>query len=702
MWPIFRKEVAVYFLTPFGYVFMGLFLLISGIVFTIYNLAGSRGDLYGMLGALNFVAIVIFPVLTMKLLAEEKKTGTEQLLFTAPVRLAAVALGKYLAALFIFVTTLAATGVFAFFVVALGRSPLGGILGAYLGFALLGAAYIAICLFASALTENQVTAAMAGFGLLAGLMLIGMLANAIPVPFLKDVLQALAILSRYEEFASGALRAGPLVYYLSFAVVFLFLTVRVIENRRQNRAGHQGFLVKANAMIMILALTGIMMMVNLIAGKLPWTYDLTVTKIYTLSDQTQRVLAALQKPVTVVAFGPEGKINQRIRVLLEEYRKAGRGRIRVAYADAEKNPEFARRFDARREGIGNGSIVFASGDRIRRVNQFEVETPSEYGTDFNGEPLFTGAILNVTAPRLRKIYFLEGHQELSPAVELSKLKGRIEGDAAAVAGLNLRRSGAVPGDAAAVISAAPQRDLDGAELIALRDYCGKGGRALFLFDVLGPGSRFANFNLLLKEYDVSIVNNFVAEEDPQSFYANRKNYLVPRYGAHPIVAKLNAANLPVFLPYAGNIQIAAATGPLVRIEPLLQSSAQSWIRADVADSRPDRTAADRPGPANLAVAVTKSNAALKYRETKLVLVYNARFATDKILDVQGNYDFLMNALNWIEDSPEGAAVRPKPLDTGMMFMRDDQKVLLMIFAVFLYPLLPFGAGTWVWLRRRRL
>ena len=234
---IFKKEVAIYYQTPFGYVFGGLFLLISGIIFSFYNLSGSRADIFGMLGALNMVSIIIFPVLTMKLLSEEKKLATDQLLFTAPVTTTSIILGKYFAALFVFLLTLATTGVYAVFIIIFGKASVGSILGAYFGFAMLGAAYIAICLFASSLTENQVTSAISGFGFLFGFMIVGFLSNSMPAPFLKNVVKSLAILSKYDEFTSGILRIGPLVYYMSFAVAFLFLAVLVLERRLKEKEG---------------------------------------------------------------------------------------------------------------------------------------------------------------------------------------------------------------------------------------------------------------------------------------------------------------------------------------------------------------------------------------------------------------------------------------------------------------------------------
>jgi len=233
MLAMFKKEVSIYFHTSFGFVFMGIFLLLSGAVFSIYNLWSSRGDIYGMLGVLNYVSIVTFPILTMKLLAEEKRMSTDQILFTSPVSIESIIIGKYLAALFVYLMTLIATGIFAVFVVIFGKTSLGTIIGSYLGFAFLGAAYIAICMFASSLTDSQVTSAIIGFGFLFGFMIIGLLTNAIPIVFLKEILSWFAILSKYEEFSNGILKIGPLIYYLSFVVGFVFLTIIVVKSRQQ-------------------------------------------------------------------------------------------------------------------------------------------------------------------------------------------------------------------------------------------------------------------------------------------------------------------------------------------------------------------------------------------------------------------------------------------------------------------------------------
>ena len=121
------------------------------------------------------------------------------------------------------------------FIAIFGDTTPGAIIGSYFSFAMLGAAYIAICLFASSLTENQVTSAILGFGFLFGFMIIGFLSNSMPWPFMNKVLKAIAILSKYDEFTNGVLRLSPLVYYLSFTLIFLYLTIQVVDRRLKDK-----------------------------------------------------------------------------------------------------------------------------------------------------------------------------------------------------------------------------------------------------------------------------------------------------------------------------------------------------------------------------------------------------------------------------------------------------------------------------------
>lgn len=229
---LYRKEMYVYFSTPFGFVFLGIFLLLSGVMFTIYNLVGGNGDLAGTFDLLKSLSAMIFPILTMRSFAEERRAGTEQLLTTSKLSYAQIALAKYLASLSVFAIGLLATLVYVFIIARYGDPNYGALAASYLGFFLLGGAMIALCLLASSFAENQITAAVASFGCLFTLVIFASLGKSLNVPVLTPILSALSITTRYDDFTLGVLRLGPVVYYVAFAGVCLFLTVKSLQRRR--------------------------------------------------------------------------------------------------------------------------------------------------------------------------------------------------------------------------------------------------------------------------------------------------------------------------------------------------------------------------------------------------------------------------------------------------------------------------------------
>jgi ABC-2 type transport system permease protein len=232
MFSIFRKEVSAYFSTPFGFIFMGIFLLLSGIVFATYNLMGAGGDLNGMFGLLSNISFMIFPVLTIKLFADERRNGTEQLLLTSRLTPTQIVLGKYFAAGFVFLATLAVTGVYVVILASYGYPDFSAIAGSYFGFFLLGMAFIAVCTFASSLADNYVTAAVSSFGALVGLVMAGAFSRTLQIPVISDILSALAITRQYDEFIRGIFRPGPIFYFIGFSVVFVCLAVFSLGRRR--------------------------------------------------------------------------------------------------------------------------------------------------------------------------------------------------------------------------------------------------------------------------------------------------------------------------------------------------------------------------------------------------------------------------------------------------------------------------------------
>ncbi len=231
---LYKKELAAYYNGCYGFIFMGIFLLVSGLVFTTYNLVGGNGDLNGMFGLLSNISFMTYPVLTMRMFAEERRAGTEQLLLTSRLTRVDIVLGKYFAALTVFAGTLAVTGIYVAILATYGFPNMAGIVGSYIGFFLLGAALIAVCSFTAVFSESQVTAAVSSFGALFILVMAGAFGRSLKLPVVSELLTALSVTRQYDQLTRGIFTAGPVCYYISFAAVFLYLTVKALELRSCN------------------------------------------------------------------------------------------------------------------------------------------------------------------------------------------------------------------------------------------------------------------------------------------------------------------------------------------------------------------------------------------------------------------------------------------------------------------------------------
>lgn len=231
MWSVFKRELASYFISPMAYVMGAVFLLLSGYFFSIILLATHSASMQGVLGNMAVVFLFIAPVLTMRLLAEERKLGTDELIMTAPVSITSVVVGKYLAAVCTYLVYLTVTLIYPFILTRYGSPDMGPIYCGYLGMLLFGAGCLAVGLFASSLTDNQMVAGIIGFGLLLFLWILGW-AGAVVTGPIGDTLANLSLLKRFDDFQKGILDLSSVLYYVSFIFVFLFFSARVIDSRR--------------------------------------------------------------------------------------------------------------------------------------------------------------------------------------------------------------------------------------------------------------------------------------------------------------------------------------------------------------------------------------------------------------------------------------------------------------------------------------
>ena len=251
VWPIYKKELRLYFTSPVAYVLLTIFLLIAGYffysIFAFFTRASMQAAMNPQMGRdlnvtesvlrplfanLSVILLLLMPLLTMRLFAEERRAGTIELLLTYPVRDGAVLVGKYLAAFTVYVVMIAGTLLYPLLLVIVRATPEWGPLATgYLGLLLMGAMFLAVGVFASSLTENQIVAAIVTFGLLLMFWIIGWTAEIVGGP-LGTVLTHLSILEHNDTFAKGVLDTKDIIYYINFTALALFLTLRSLEARR--------------------------------------------------------------------------------------------------------------------------------------------------------------------------------------------------------------------------------------------------------------------------------------------------------------------------------------------------------------------------------------------------------------------------------------------------------------------------------------
>lgn len=227
---IYKREMLSYFTTMIGYVFVGVFMFLSGLFFTMEMFRNRVGSVAGILPVCMVILMLLMPIVTMRLIAEEKASKTDQLLLTAPVKVSEIVYGKYFAAFTVFLISTATTIPYVIVAAVWGDVAAGETVASYLGYILFGALLIAIGLYISSLTENQVVAAVVTYGVTLLLFFSSQINTG--VEFIDYIISYFQISEWNESFSMGVIAPSGVVYYLSFTFLFLLLSMRQIESRR--------------------------------------------------------------------------------------------------------------------------------------------------------------------------------------------------------------------------------------------------------------------------------------------------------------------------------------------------------------------------------------------------------------------------------------------------------------------------------------
>ncbi|HXW07977.1 MAG TPA: Gldg family protein [Vicinamibacterales bacterium] len=487
---------------------------------------------------------------------------------------------------------------------------------------------------------------------------------------------------------------------LGCTLLYVLSQWREIAREFSGRQARYGTLAAAS----ILVVLGILAAINYLAERHNKRWDLTAAKQFTLSEQTQKVVRALDKPVRVTVFARTEDF-PRFRERLDEYQYLS-SQLQIEYIDPEKRPALAERL----KESSLGTVVLEYEGRVQRVTS-------------EAEQDLTNGLIKVVQGTQHKVYFVQGHGERdtsgSDGPGYGAISRELGSDNFTTESLVLLQQD-VPADASVLVIAGPKSDLLPQEVDKLRGYLAKGGKLLALIDPPQSAGAAPLSNLvgLLKEWSIDVGTNAVL--DPMSQLRNTDPSVpvaAPPYPSHPIT---NTFRLLTAYPYARSVRpVDGATGSKVPTS-FVQSGPNSWAESDLTllttrgEARPEFDKGDVQGPVSLAVALSApvegatpppadqaADAPGQNKpETRIVVVGDSDFAANNSVGVIGNRDMFLNIVNWLAQQENLIAVRPRDPEDRRITLSAGQDRLIFWFTVLIIPGLILLAGVQTWWRRR--
>ncbi len=682
---VYKKEIRGFFTSMIGYVFIAFLLAFTGIYFTAYQLQGMYPKFAYTLQSILIAFLILVPVLTMRTLAEERRQKTDQLLLTSPVSVSRIVFGKYLALISVYAVPVLVLAFYPLIISRFGTVAFPETYCALLGFFLLGAAYLAVGLFISSLTESQVIAAvltffalfvsyvmkgiasffpetaegsfyalaalaavlayiiyrMIGKAVLSGIILaiaeaaltgLYITRPSVYEGLIQKILNVFAVTEHFSEFAQGMLDVAGIIYYLSVVALFLFLTVQSIEKRRWGT--DRGSLKNGSySMALTAILTAAVIAVNLIVGEVPSAYtqiDMTDQKLTVLSEQTKDIISNLDKDVTIYYIVQENNYDENIKRLLERYDDLS-SRITVEEKDPVRYPKFAGQYTDSK--ISENSLIVTCGDISRVVNyndmyeyEMDYNTYSYNTTGFDAEGQITSAIAGVSSDDIPKLYTLTGHGEISLD---AGYKSAIEKENIVTADLNLISGEKVPADADCVLVLSPSEDLTEPETAKLKAYLMTGGCAIIVSDY--TGKEMPNLDSLLEYYGIEKTDGVVFEGDSGN-YVQVPYYLVPTIKSTAVSSELSGGNAYVLMAAAQGLETSEDKRSGVTVSEVLKTSDSSYSKMNVTNMKTySKEKEDVDGPFAIGmIAEEKVSLTAEVREAAENLVKNASEGTPAV------------------------------------------------------------------------
>lgn len=712
MLAIFKREFKSLFWNITGWLFIGITLALFGLYFFVYNLSYGYPYISYSLSAIAFLFMVTVPILTMRVLAEEKHAKTDQLLLTAPISVGKIVLGKFLALALVYTICIGVICVAPLVLMIFGEVPLAETYVGILGFWLYGLATIAIGTFVSSLTESQVISAVVSFGLIFVGYMMSSICSVISSSgnLLTKILGCYDLYTPLDDFFNGTLSVTGIVYYLSVIALALFLTEQMIQKRRWTISRNMiSTSVFSTGMIaIVVALT---VVVNLIASALPETYtqiDATSQKLYSITKDTEKYLDTLKDDVTLYVMVNKNSKDDNVDRTLQKYASASK-HVKVKYVDPNVSPTFASRYTD--SDVTSNSIIVVCGDRSKVIDYnsdiYEYSYDSSYNysvTGYDCEGQVTAAIQYVTSESTTNVYELTGHDESTLSGDFSEV---FQKRFMNVGSLSLLTVDAIPEDCQAIFITAPQSDLSEDDLSKLSQYLGNGGKIYLSIDY-SKWNDLTNFKKLLSDNNIETTESLLAETD-RSYYYQSPFYLLPNVENTEVSSSV-AGMTQVFVPYSVGLTYTGEDDSNVTSFMTTSDTTIAKAAANIAAVQSQADAAniasvqagDTQGQYSLGMMVTNENGG------ELCVLGSAMMCTDSANQIVSGHNAtlfngIVNALVTTDDGNSDNAVVIAAKDYTVSNLTVSANAMLVygiLWGIFM-PIVLIIIGIIVWARRRK-
>lgn len=711
MLAILKKELSSYFHSMLGWLFLALNLFFAGWNFRYYGMTAGYPYVSYVISGILMIFLLSIPILTMRVFSEESRTKTDQLLYTSPVPVWKIILGKYLALAVIFTIMVLVICLYPLVLNVYGKVPMSENYVAIFGFWIFGMACIAIGIFLSVLTESPVIAAvLTFFTLLFGTMIPG-ICNLISANgnIITDILQVFNITEYMQYEMYGMLYLPSILYFVSVIFICLYLTGFVITKRRWRVATHG--IGKAlgsvfGSMILLLVIVAVNVGVSMIPDEYI-TIDMTYNNINSLSKEAREYLATMDEPVTIYYLADTSEMDETLYATLTAMEDTC-PQITVTEVSPTENPYFYATYTD--TAPMDNSMIVVCGEKSKVVDYFDcylVEyqtelnyTTGEYVTTdyqvsaYDGEGRIISALDYVTGEKNAKIYCIAGHDELELDGELTSMLANAN---YTMETINLLTYDSIPADASCIFMIAPLSDYSEEETEKIRAYLESGGNAMIIAAFSDSGE-LTNYYQLLEEYGLRVCPGLVMEEG-SSYYNEQQYYLLPDILDTDLTESIYSTfrTKYIYMPYAKGLKETETLSDVV-VVPFLKTTDYAYATTNY-NMDVDETAPEM-GPFILGAYASKV-----YPEgTSEIVVFTSEYLlwNDINRAVNGNnYTVFMNAVGKLMGEEDTSFIPVKMYSFDPITMNSTARNVFSILLIGLIPAALILAGFNIWYIRRK-